>query len=113
MILPAICVFMSLASLRADEQEVNGRKSIVLESASARVVVDLGGGAIGEFKFKGSQLNPLNWNAPGPKDTSVHGFGHFLCLDRWGPPSDAEGKLGMPYHGEASNVRWEVEKNSA
>ncbi len=101
-----------MISLRAGQSEINGRESVVLESASARVVVDLAGGAIGEFRFIDSQLNPLNWNTPGPKDGSVHGFGHFLCLDRWGPPSDAEGKLGMPYHGEASNVRWTIEKDS-
>jgi hypothetical protein len=96
-------------SLYGEEQSLNGRQSIVLDSQTARVVVDLGGGAIREFRFKDSDLNPLSWNTPGPNDLSVHGFGHFLCLDRWGPPSDAEGKLGMPYHGEASNVPWTVE----
>jgi hypothetical protein len=31
---------------------------------------------------------------------------HFLCLDRWGQPSKAELGNGMPYHGEATRVRW-------
>ncbi|CAE7521320.1 unnamed protein product, partial [Symbiodinium pilosum] len=35
-------------------------------------------------------------------------LGHFLCLDRWGPPSEPEHANGMPYHGEASSVHWEV-----
>jgi hypothetical protein len=35
-------------------------------------------------------------------------MGHFLCLDRWGPPSAAEEKNGMPFHGEASKVIWRV-----
>ena len=31
---------------------------------------------------------------------------HFLCLDRWGQPSEAELRNGMPFHGEASRVEW-------
>jgi hypothetical protein len=33
---------------------------------------------------------------------------HFLCLDRWGAPSKAEEANGMPFHGEATRVRWKV-----
>jgi hypothetical protein len=33
-------------------------------------------------------------------------MGHFLCLDRWGAPSEAESRNGMPFHGEASHVLW-------
>jgi hypothetical protein len=35
-------------------------------------------------------------------------MGHFLCLDRWGAPSEAEARNGMPFHGEASHVSWRV-----
>ena len=35
-------------------------------------------------------------------------MGHFLCLDRWGRPSDEEKKNGMPFHGEASRVMWDI-----
>jgi hypothetical protein len=35
-------------------------------------------------------------------------MGHFLCLDRWGQPSAAEQRNGMPFHGEASRVVWRV-----
>jgi hypothetical protein len=108
-----IFLFVAFVSLRAAQQQIDGRKSVVLESAAARIVVDLGGGAIREFRFKDKDLNPLSWNSPGPGDISVHGFGHFLCLDRWGPPSEAEGKLGMLYHGEASNVAWQIESDEA
>jgi hypothetical protein len=89
--------------------EPANREQMVLESQVARVVVDLGGGSIGEFQLHDLALNPLSWATPTANDQSVHGFGHFLCLDRWGPPSDAERTRGMPYHGEASNVRWRVE----
>jgi hypothetical protein len=86
----------------------NSREVVVLEGRSARVVVDLAGGSIGEFRLIGSEVNPLGWATPERGDTSIRAFGHFLCLDRWGPPSAAEGARGMPYHGEAPNVRWEV-----
>jgi uncharacterized protein DUF4432 len=95
------------------EELVNGRKSLVLENQASRVVVDIGGGSIGDFHFKGSELNPLHWATPAPGETSIHGFGHFLCLDRWGPPSEAEGAKGMPYHGEAANVEWRIVRNAA
>jgi hypothetical protein len=55
-----------------------------------------------------SELNPLSWAHPAPEDVSLQGFGHFLCLDRWGPPSQAEAAQGMPYHGEAAHVPWQV-----
>lgn len=94
-------------------QSVNGRESLVFEGAVARLVVDVAGGAIGEFRFKDLELNPLRWATPEPGNTAVRGFGHFLCLDRWGPPSAAEGARGMPYHGEASNVLWEEQSAPA
>lgn len=93
------------------EAGATGRKAAVLENEAAVLKVDLGGGAIGDFHLKSGGLNPLNWGTPGPGDLGIHGFGHFLCLDRWGPPSEAEGKLGMPYHGEAPNVPWTLDKS--
>lgn len=107
----ASLALISGASLRGAAPEsptAPGRPSLVLTNAQARLVVDLLGGAVGEFRRTGHPVNPLHWGTPAAGDTSIHGFGHFLCLDRWGPPSDAEGARGMPYHGEASNVPWEV-----
>jgi hypothetical protein len=86
------------------------RPALTLEGSAARLTADLAGGAIGEFRLKDSPLNPLNWGTPAAGDTAIRGFGHFLCLDRWGPPSDAEGARGMPYHGEAAHVLWKSEQ---
>ena len=87
-------------------EQINGRDSLVLKGTRAQLVVDLSGGSIASFQLLEQPLNPLSWNTPSSGDKSIHGFGHFLCLDRWGPPSEAEGKNGMPYHGEASSVPW-------
>lgn len=91
----------------------HGRPAVVLGNEKAQLVVDLAGGALADFHLKALDLNPFNWGTPGPNDKSIRGFGHFLCLDRWGPASAAEEKRGMPYHGEASNVEWKVEDPSA
>jgi hypothetical protein len=90
------------------EEFVDGRKSLVFDTPMARLVVDLAGGAIGEFRPKNSEVNPLSWARPKAGDTAVRGFGHFLCLDRWGPASEGEAARGMPYHGEAANVEWSI-----
>ena len=89
------------------------RRSVVLENESARLVVDLAGGSLGEFRLQGSDLNPLQWGTPRPGETGIRGFGHFLCLDRWGPASAAEAAKGMPYHGEAAHVEWSVVRGAA
>lgn len=71
-------------------------RSLLLESRAATLRVELAGGVLSSFRLSGDSVNPLQ------------GMGHFLCLDRWGPPSAAEEKNGMPFHGEASKVEWRV-----
>jgi hypothetical protein len=85
---------------------INGRPSLVLGGKAAEVVVDLGGGSIVGFQFKDQRLNPLTWTSDEP--APAHPMGHFLCLDRWGAPSEAESRNGMPFHGEASHVTWRM-----
>ncbi len=89
------------------------RPTVVLRGERARLEIDLAGGALGGFERSGSGINPLGWGVPKPGDVAPHGHGHFLCLDRWGPPSKAEGANGMPYHGEASSVLWRLEQPAA
>ena len=95
----------TLASCSA-QTVIEIRPSVVLEGKAARVAVDLGGGSIVQFQFSGQTLNPLTWTSG--ETAPAHPMGHFLCLDRWGPPSEAESKNGMPFHGEASHVDWKV-----
>jgi len=85
---------------------INGRPTIVVESPAATLLIDLGGGSIVDFHLSGGGLNPLRWLAPEDENAAVRPMAHFLCLDRWGPPSKAEQQNGMPYHGEASRVEW-------
>ena len=95
-------LFFVCLSLAAQE-----RPTLVLSNAEAQVAVDLLGGSIVRFQFNDQKLNPLVWANTGPV-TEARAMSHFLCLDRWGQPSDAELKNGMFFHGEATHVKWEV-----
>jgi hypothetical protein len=103
-----LTVGLAALTLRAAE-----RPGLSLQGGAARLEIDLAGGAIGGFvrtgTAPGAGLNPLDWGTPKPTDPAPHGHGHFLCLDRWGPPSKAEGANGMPYHGEAASVLWHLD----
>jgi hypothetical protein len=86
------------------------RPAVVLKGKTAEVTIELGGGSIPDFHLREQPLNPFTWN-PSPQSTAKNrAVGHFLCLDRWGAPSEAEGKRGMYYHGEATRVPWEIVK---
>lgn len=83
---------------------------VVLESSESKLGIELRGGAIVDFQLKGLALNPLTWEEGG---AAKQLRGHFLCLDRWGAPSDAEKALGVPFHGEAARVAWTTDSKSA
>jgi len=89
------------------QRTTNGRAALVLESKTAKVAVDLAGGSINDFHLTDHDLNPLTWDSKG-ENPDPRPMGHFLCLDRWGAPSAAEQRNGMPFHGEASRVTWRV-----
>lgn len=84
---------------------------LVLETPSSRLVMELKGGGITNFQSRESGINPLTWDSQpgrGQEPDSARQRGHFICLDRWGPPSEAEAGRGMTAHGEASRVDWMV-----
>ena len=93
----------------------DARPVLKLQGSAAALVVDLGGGSIVDFHLLDHGLNPLQWDSwpfrnpgagdppPGPRP-----MGHFICLDRWGSTTPSEEAHGMPKHGEAGIVWWEV-----
>lgn len=83
------------------------RPQVVIQNPNAEAVFDLGGGSFTSFKLKDG-LNPLRWLGPGDEAKANRPMAHFLCLDRWGQPSDPELANGMPYHGEATRVAWKI-----
>jgi hypothetical protein len=94
-----------VAALAAEAPE-----TVVLRNRAAQVAVAPGGGAIVEFRLLESGVNPLAWELGPDLEARSAGRpflrGHFLCLDRWGAPSEAEVRNGMPFHGEAPRTIW-------
>ena len=100
---------LMILGLMPAEEIVDGRRSVVLQGEDARLVLDILGGSIVSFELNEQRLNPLRWANDGPPDR-IRGMSHFLCLDRWGPPSEAERANGMRQHGE--KVEWQVQEES-
>ena len=101
-------VILPLFLITARSQTVpNERPTVVLEGKAATLAIDLRGGSISNFHLAGHALNPLTWDSKGPSG-GPRPMGHFLCLDRWGAPSNAERLNGMPFHGEAAHVVWRI-----
>jgi hypothetical protein len=69
----------------------------------------LGGGSFVSFRLKDQNLNPLRWLGPADQNVVNRPMAHFLCLDRWGAPSEAEIASGMFFHGEAARVAWKAD----
>lgn len=89
------------------------RERIVMQGDQAQLVFDLGGGGIVGFCLTNPQLTangltPLAWNTPGEDDLEPREMAHFVVLDRWGNPTEAEARNGMTFNGEATHVQWRV-----
>ena len=86
------------------------RKHITLQNELAVLQLDPEGGAIVDFHLKDQPVNPLNFFYPQETITdSPHFFkGHFLCLGRWGDPSEAEQEAGIVKHGDLSRQHWSM-----
>lgn len=94
-------------------EEVIAAETHSLENSRAVMEFATEGGAIIGFRLTKNPCNPLDWRLPAPAapgETAVEFRGHFVCVDRWGPPSEADARSGMPYHGEAARMTWSFER---
>ena len=83
-------------------------KPVQLENSSVVLQVNPDGGSYSDFHLKDWPINPINWKT---EDLEQSPFcGHFLCFDRWGPPSEAEKRNGFRHHGEVNTEKWELLK---
>ena len=109
------------------ETRYYGRRAVTVENRDLRVTVLNEGGHIAEIFDKSSGVNPL-WTPPWPtiepsqygrEHTALYGdgvdarllagiMGHNLCLDIFGPPSEAEANDGLTAHGEGSVAAYEL-----
>src|SRR5229473_2316603 len=113
------------------ETTYRNRRAHSIETEDLRVTVLAEGGHIAEILDKRTGVNPL-WTPPWPSiepstyDRARHPeygddaeskllsgiMGHNLCLDLFGPPSEAEAAAGLTVHGEASVVLYEIESTA-
>jgi hypothetical protein len=80
----------------------------------AALSVDLYGGAIVDFRLHSQRVNPLSFKfsreqMPQNNKNGAPYQGHFVCLGRWGEPSQGEIKAGVPNHGHLANIFWEAQ----
>jgi hypothetical protein len=109
-----------------------GRKAVSIENSDLRVTVTQEGGHIAEVFSKAAGISPLwvpGWvsgepSSFGPAQEAIFGtgsdarllygiFGHNLCLDLFGGPSEAEFAAGMTAHGEGSLLPYVIEDDGA
>jgi hypothetical protein len=104
-----------------------GRRAAILQNDTLRLTVLAEGGHIAEIFDRRAAVNPL-WTPPWPSiepstyDPPAHPeygsgpdaqllagiMGHNLCLDTFGAPSAEEFAAGIPVHGEASVVPYDI-----
>ena len=76
---------------------VNVQPNFELENDKLSLSLRQRGGAMLSLLLK-DDLDKIN---------PMHSLGHFVCVDGFGPSSDAERAAGLPMHGEANRVQWE------
>lgn len=92
-----------------------GRSGFGLANDKLEVVILIRGGSLASLVLRDDpeQLNPL-WNPvrmareAGQQPPAHPHFGHFVCVDGFGPGSVEEQAAGLPYHGEARTQRWKL-----
>ena len=97
-------VAAGIISARPSQQEpvdrsvIDGRDVINLTNDKISLSLRAVGGAMVRLLIQddSSQLNPFE------------GLGHFVCVDGFGPVSKEEQAAGLPGHGEAHRVPWDV-----
>ncbi|MDQ2711162.1 MAG: hypothetical protein M3Y24_02820 [Acidobacteriota bacterium] len=107
------------------------RRALQIENALVRITVTAEGAHVAEILHKPTGVNPL-WTPPWPSiepsafDALRHSeygldadakllsgiLGHNICLDTFGAPSPEEIAAGIPIHGEAWELPYNVTENT-
>jgi len=94
-----LIAFALVGALLVQERTLlDGRPVIVIANDKLTLNVRIEGGAMVRLLLNDNPdaVNPM------------HRLGHFVCVDGFGPVSPEERKAGLPGHGEANRVTWEV-----
>lgn len=101
-ILGLLCLTCAIGAQQGvREVTFEGRPARILSNDRLSLTIASVGGAMTHLVMNDDpdKLNPLE------------GLGHFVCLDGFGPVSKEERAAGLPGHGEAHRVPWEVQSS--
>jgi hypothetical protein len=95
--------------------EFEDRPALIFSNDKLALTILTNGGAMSDLVLQddAEKLSPI-WNPArlareaGQKATFGSSFGHFVCVDGFGPVSPEENAAGMPGHGEAHRQAWEL-----
>jgi hypothetical protein len=92
-----LCVACVIGAAQ-DQSTLDGRPVHVISNDRLALTIRSVGGAMVQLLIKDDpdKLNPLE------------GLGHFVCVDGFGPVSPEERAAGLPGHGEAHRVAWDL-----
>ena len=116
-----LAVVWFAALLVAQNSNFDGRPAVILQNDKLELTVLTRGATLANLILRddAEKLSPY-WNTDralkpnGPPPSPLAGaIGHFLCLDGFGAPSDAEAAAGIPFHGEASKLQFETVTGTA
>lgn len=108
-----------LMALSPVAQPLSGCDSLLyLRNQTSLLGIQAWGGAITDFRLQGSRINPFSWKSyanelPPNNQKGAPFHGHFLCLGRWGTPTEGEINAGVPHNGQSGNACWQIRSRSA
>jgi hypothetical protein len=89
-----------------NERSTKQHGIVKMGNINVELYINLLGGSYFDFHLKNLSLNPISWRGTDPEEKMF--VGHFVCFDRWGPPSPSEKANGFRLHGEAATQLWEL-----
>jgi hypothetical protein len=116
-ILSVVLAALSLYTQKPVNHE--GSPGLRLSNGAVELIVLPQGGAFASFTLNedSKRVNPM-WDPVrmGRERGSAEAFGpslgHFLCVDGFGPVTAAERVAGLPEHGEANKLPWELVRST-
>lgn len=105
----ALCACLALAGSSYSQP---CDSTLYLRNAQVTVGIAAWGGAITHMQLASVPVNPFTWqlsqaDMPANNQQGAPFRGHFLCLGRWGAPTEGEIKAGVPHNGEPANRCWQ------
>ncbi len=114
-LLPAIHMAAQSMTKLISKPAVVCNQVYYLKNEVASFGIDQFGGAFIHFQLAGSKINPFTWavqqeDMPDNNRQGATFKGHFLCVGRWGAPTDGEIKAGVPHNGQSGNNCWQMDR---